>query len=149
VAPSSKTPSTSVFSGLGIVDITVPATGGPAVTVQAAAVRSMPSGEVPKFIGEEAHHDARVLDLELLPASAANPASGVLRVRRPGRDVCSKLSVTPFSDLVVLGPRTIEWCCIFINRRGGGPRDHHRWWMTVFSLDKTMWGVETHDSLFA
>ena len=38
----------------------------------------------------------------------------------------------------------MKWCADFLNRRGGGPRDHHKWWKSVNRLFDDMWGVTDH-----
>ena len=80
--------------------------------------------------------DARTLSLGLVTGD---------RRRRPWRDVCSQLSPDKFVDWPVQGPRTSSWCCEFINRRGGGPLDHHRWWLGSLRLNSDAWGVSEHE----
>ena len=50
-------------------------------------------------------------------------------------------------DWAIPGPRTSEWCVRFLNRRNGGPMDHHRWWIQNHSLKPDSWGVAEHDNL--
>eukprot|EP00971_Amphidinium_carterae_P351450 6492120-Amphidinium_carterae.2 len=50
-----------------------------------------------------------------------------------------------FSDWGVQRPRTVAWCLEFINRRGGGPLDHHRYWRTTLGMSKDAWGVAEHE----
>ena len=45
------------------------------------------------------------------------------------------------------GPRTSAWCVRFLNRRNGGPSDHHRWWVQNHALKHDAWGVAEHDNL--
>jgi len=46
-----------------------------------------------------------------------------------------QLSEELYVDWPVQGPRTTLFCCNFLNRRGGGPLDHHQWWVTQSGLD--------------
>eukprot|EP00972_Heterocapsa_arctica_P022298 3278942-Heterocapsa_arctica.AAC.1 len=52
-----------------------------------------------------------------------------------------------FTDWPVPGPRTASWCVGFLNRRGGGPMDHHKWWVSTNRLFPDMWGVSEHESI--
>ena len=99
------------------------------------AVALMTRKDVEAFKGAEIGSDARVLKVDLL---------GRRRVRRQWRDVCAMFSVSTFDDFAVPGPRTTAWCCEFVNRRGGGPRDHHKWWKATNRLFDDMWGVAEH-----
>ena len=36
---------------------------------------------------------------------------------------------------------------VFLNRRNGGPTDHHRWWMTNNGLQADSWGAAEHENL--
>lgn len=80
--------------------------------------------------------DARILPLVL---------RGGKRVVRPWRDVTDMLTVTPLADWPITGPRTLEFCCRFVNRRGGGPLDWHRFWMSTNKLSRGDWGVDIHE----
>eukprot|EP00971_Amphidinium_carterae_P152974 3032700-Amphidinium_carterae.2 len=70
---------------------------------------------------------------------------GQTRVRKVFRDALKEMQREAFSDWAVPGPRTTEWCLNFINRRGGGPLDHHRYWRTSLGLSKEAWGVTEHE----
>jgi len=104
-------------------------------------VRRMDPTAVAKFTGAEAAGDARLLQVQLAPATAG---AGVARKRRAWRDVVDILTVCTFSDWPIAGPRSVEWCAQFINRRGGGPQDHHRFFKHTYGLTKTDWGVDAH-----
>ena len=80
--------------------------------------------------------DARTLSLDLGVGG---------RRRRQWRDICVQFSPETFADWPVQGPRTTAWCCEFINRRGGGPLDHHRWWLGSMRLGADAWGVSEHE----
>lgn len=91
--------------------------------------------ELVEFKGFEAAGDARLLALSTV---------GKVRVRRQWRDVAAEFREVSFGDFAVPGPRTVRWCAEFLNRRGGGPRDHHKWWKMVNKLYDDMWGVVEH-----
>lgn len=40
----------------------------------------------------------------------------------------------------------VKWSCVSITRRGGGPGDHHRWWMASHRLGAEDWGVHLHET---
>ncbi|CAK0852914.1 unnamed protein product [Prorocentrum cordatum] len=50
-----------------------------------------------------------------------------------------------FPDWAIEGPRTTLWRCRWIDRRGGGPLDHHRFFVVVHRLHKDSWGVPMHE----
>jgi hypothetical protein len=87
-------------------------------------------------VGDLKAGDARVLDLALLPGG---------RARRPWRDAVDMLTVLPVLDWPIPGPRTTEWCAKFLNRRAGGPTDWHRFWRSLYKLNKDDWGVTLHE----
>ena len=84
--------------------------------------------------------DARVLALELTSLGDG----GVSRRRQPWRNVCDLLREDTYKDWPVPGPRTVRWCCTHINRRGGGPQDHHRVFNQAYGVSKGDWGVDAH-----
>ena len=88
-----------------------------------------------------ASSDARILSPEMVTVPAGTAPA---RRRRPWRDAVPKFSVVQFSDWPIPGPRTVAWCAAFINRRGGGPTDHHLFFKQVYGLTKTDWGVDAH-----
>lgn len=102
------------------------------------AIRRLNPEELDGFSGREGSGDARLLDLATI---------GKTRVTRPWRDVCDRLSPEEFEDWPVHGPRTVRWCCAFINRRGGGPGDHHRWWVASHRLSAEDWGAQLHETV--
>lgn len=61
------------------------------------------------------------------------------------RELCMKAQEENFSDWPVPGPRTVRWCLDFLNRRGGGPLDHHKWWVSTHRLTDDLWGVAEHE----
>ncbi|CAK0844650.1 unnamed protein product [Prorocentrum cordatum] len=99
-------------------------------------VRTIRSDQVQDFKGLEAAGDAR-----LLSVIAVNGQ----RSRRAWRDVASSLSEIAFPDWAIEGPRTTLWCCRWIDRRGGGPLDHRRFFVMVHRLHKDSWGVPMHE----
>ena len=108
----------------------VPASRSPGA--EWVAVRLMPKADATDL----ASGDARVLDLEF----RAN-----VRVTRTWREVCEKLTMLQLAGWPVLGPRTCEWCCRFLNRRSGGPTDWHRFFRALYKLEKGDWGLEVHE----
>ena len=52
------------------------------------------------------------------------------RKKGPWRDLVERLAEVDYPDWPVNGPRTLGWVCAFINRRGGGPMEHHQWILT-------------------
>ena len=91
--------------------------------------------ELVEFKGFEATADARLV------CPSAEVAG---RPRRQWRDAVQEFRSVAFTEFAVPGPRTVTWCCTFLDRRGGGPRDHHKWWKTVNKLYDDMWGVVEH-----
>ncbi|CAK0899236.1 unnamed protein product [Prorocentrum cordatum] len=98
-------------------------------------LRRLRRQDVMRWVGAEAAGDARILHVSLSDAG---------RQRTQWRDVVSKSSVTDFAGWPVVGPRTTEWCMMFLNRRGGGPMDHHRYFTMLHGLETGDWGVDTH-----
>lgn len=98
-------------------------------------VRLMPRREVVEW-SEKGVEDARVLPVV---------RKGGTRVKRAWRDVVELLKVEEFADWPIAGPRTTMWVADFLNRRGGGPLDHHRWWLANSGLSKSAWGVSEHE----
>ena len=80
--------------------------------------------------------DARVLGVQF-------NAQGVRQ--RLWRDVVLKIQQVDFKDWPMPGPRTVLWCAQFVDRRGGGPMDHHRWWISNLKLNVTDFGVQEHE----
>lgn len=101
-------------------------------------VRRIKKEEVEKFKGAEASSDARLLGVNF---------EGVKRAERQWRDVSKEIKEEKFEDWSIPGPRTAEWCVRFLNRRNGGPSDHHRWWVQNHALKPDAWGVSEHDNL--
>ncbi|CAK0899749.1 unnamed protein product, partial [Prorocentrum cordatum] len=104
---------------LGDVALTPTGDGG------SLCLRRLRRQDVMSWVGAEAAGDARILN---------DPVA-----RR-----ASKSSVTDFADWPVVGPRTTEWCVMFLNRRGGGPMDHHRYFTVLRGLETGDWGEDTH-----
>ena len=100
------------------------------------AIRNLGADDLLIYKGAEADGDARLLGLQVI---------GNTRVRPHWRDICPSFSQLSFGDWSVQGPRTVLWCCNFLDRRQGGPVDHHRWWTHSNGLSNDMWGVEIHD----
>ena len=67
------------------------------------------------------------------------------RVVRNWREVCQLLTVAKLEGWPILGPRTCEWCCRFLNRRNGGPMDCHRFFRALYTLERGDWGLEIHE----
>ena len=102
-----------------------------------AAIRRLPEdSDVLGFKGREAAADARLCNLVVI---------GDSRRKCDWRDVTPLFSEIAFSDWPISGPRTVLWCCKFLNRRNGGPMDHHRWFVNVHGLHKDSRGVEAHE----
>ena len=102
------------------------------------AIRRMPREEVASFKGKEASADARLLGVTF---------QGVSREERTWRDVSKEIVEEKFDDWALPGPRTATWCTRFLNRRGGGPVEHHRWWVSNHGLRADGWGVAEHEQL--
>lgn len=101
-------------------------------------IRKMKRQDVDQFKGSEAAADARLLGISF---------QGISRAERQWRDVSKEVKEEKFGDWTIPGPRTTEWCVRFLNRRNGGPADHHRWWVQNHSLKSDSWGVAEHDTL--
>lgn len=69
------------------------------------------------------------------------------REERLWRDVARDSKEEAFADWSIPGPRTTSWCVRYINRRNGGPSDHHRWWVSNSGLQPDSWGVQEHETL--
>ena len=102
------------------------------------AIRRIKETDRQIYKGSEASADARLLGLSF---------QGLNREERLWRDVSKEISQEDFKDWAVSGPRTAAWCTRFLNRRNGGPTDHHRWWINNFGLKADAWGVAEHDCL--
>ena len=102
------------------------------------AIRRMGDDDISKYKGKEAAADARLLGISF---------QGLQRDERLWRDVSKETHAEEFADWNVPGPRTAAWCVRFLNRRNGGPMDHHRWWMTNHGLQADVWGATEHENL--
>ena len=80
--------------------------------------------------------DARVLKVKYDTNGVRN---------RVWRDTVADMDEIEFKDWSLPGPRTVAWCARFVDRRGGGPLDHHRWWMGTLRLQVTDFGVQEHE----
>ena len=101
-------------------------------------IRNLANTPVADFKGREAACDARLMGIKVQDQK---------REERTWRDVSSELKEEKFDDWGVPGPRTSLWCARFLNRRNGGPIDHHRWWVATHQLKADSWGVAEHESL--
>ena len=101
-------------------------------------IRKVQEAAVAEFRGAEASADARLLGIKF---------QGLRRQERTWRDVSNELVQEDFSDWSIPGPRTSAWCVRFLNRRNGGPMDHHRWWMNNHNLRSDSWGATEHETL--
>ena len=102
------------------------------------AIRKIKRSDMAAYPGKEAAADARLLSMSF---------QGVNRSERQWRDVSREIKQEEFADWVIPGPRTTEWCVRFLNRKNGGPVDHHRWWVQSHGLKPDSWGVAEHDNL--
>lgn len=91
--------------------------------------------EVEEFKGREAGSDARLTPLVVI---------GTTREKKQWREAVQAFGAVELGDFAVPGPRTTAWCCSFLDRHSGGPRDHHRWWKANLKLHDDMWGVAEH-----
>ena len=57
---------------------------------------------------------------------------------------CKYLDETTYRDWPLGGARTTKSCCEYLNRRGGGPVDHHGLWKCSHFLGDRDYGVQTH-----
>ena len=103
-----------------------------------AAIRQVVSSEVAEYPGKEASSDARLLNLSF---------QNLGREERVWRDVARDSREETFEDWNLPGPRTASWCIKYLNRRQGGPMDHHRWWVSTNGLQTDSWGVQEHEGL--
>ena len=94
--------------------------------------------DVKDYKGKEASADARLLGLQF---------QGTVREERLWRDVSKEVQEEPMSDWSIPGPRTSQWRIRFLNRKNGGPVDHHRWWSSNLGLKSHDWGVAEHEHL--
>lgn len=98
-----------------------------------AAARLLPE-EVGAFRGLEAAGDARL-----------GVVAGVGgRQTRQWREAVAEIGPVEFLDFAIPGPRSVAWCSRFLDRKAGGPRDHHKWWKAANRLSDDMWGVVEH-----
>ncbi len=70
-------------------------------------------------------------DARVMAVTYNNPGTR----HRLWRDVVNNLQLVPFEDWPLPGPRTAVWRAMFLDRRGGGPMDHHRWWISNLRLE--------------
>ena len=62
------------------------------------------------------------------------------------REVASKVEEVAAPDWPLNGPRTTDWVCRFIDRRGGGgPIAYHPWWQQARFLRSDDYQVKVHD----
>lgn len=99
---------------------------------------AMPEDCISGYKGSEAAGDARLLGIKF---------QGIQRQERTWRDVSQEVVEEEFKDWGVPGPRAASWCVRFLNRRNGGPMDHHRWWMNNHNLRSDSWGATEHETL--
>lgn len=102
------------------------------------AIRRVKLEDLVKYPGREAAADARLMSVTFQEMG---------RNERIWRDVAKDIHEEPFDEWGVPGPRTTKWCVQFLNRRNGGPIDHHRWWMSNLGLQSDSWGVAEHENL--
>ena len=102
------------------------------------AIRRVKRTEIGEYAGREAAADARLLGITF---------QGTARSDRQWRDLSREVRQEDFSDWVVPGPRTASWCVQYINRKNGGPTDHHKWWSQAHGLKPDSWGMAEHDNL--
>lgn len=103
-----------------------------------AAIRKLRKEDLEKYPGREASADARLLGLEF---------QGLSREQRIWRDVAKDCQQEALQDWNVPGPRTSQWCVQYLNRKSGGPPDHHKWWVSTNGLQADSWGVAEHENL--
>ena len=92
------------------------------------------------YQGAEAVEDARLLGVRFRDGIA--PPERHIGI---WRDQLEEMEETPFKEWNVPGPRTVAWCCRFINRKAGGALDHHRSFRETFRLRKGDWGLDIHE----
>jgi hypothetical protein len=108
------------------------------VGVEWVCIRDIKVVAIAVYKGAEVAGDARLLPVKLQNMS---------REERTWRDVSSEVSEVAFPDWAVPGPRSTQWCVRFLNRRNGGPLDHHRWWVSNLGLKGDAWGTAEHETL--
>ena len=103
-----------------------------------AAIRKVRKEDLEKYPGREASADARLLGIDF---------QGLTREERLWRDVSKDSQQEDLKDWTVPGPRTASWCVKYLNRKSGGPPDHHKWWVSTNGLQADSWGVAEHENL--
>ncbi|CAK0816128.1 unnamed protein product [Prorocentrum cordatum] len=98
--------------------------------------RTVRSDQVEDLTGLGASGDARLLSVIAVKGQ---------RSRRAWHDVASSLSEIAFPDWAIEGPHTSLSCCRRIDRLGGGPLDHHRFFVMVLHLHQDSWGAPMHE----
>ena len=90
------------------------------------------------YAGREAAADARLMDIE---------ATGEGRKRILFRDAVAQMTEEGFKDWPIDGPRTVLWCCQFIDRKRGGPLEHYQQWVSRNGLSVSDYGVTHYQSI--
>jgi len=102
-------------------------------------VRRLDPKDLDAYLSLEDAVDLRLLTLPKLV--------GDLTVLRPWREVVAAMKEDlKIPGWPIAGPRTVLWCCQFIDRRQGGPIEHVRWFQSIHGLSKESWGISEYES---
>ena len=82
----------------------------------------MEKDDRPSYLVAETIHDLRLIEIPCQPGGARSAIQW--------REAVSQMVETTLDGWPVQGPRTVLWCCLFIDRRMGGPLDHFKFFMT-------------------
>jgi hypothetical protein len=103
----------------------------------AILVRNIRDEDVEVFKALEGVHDPRV-------QSGAPFSHG--RVRRPWGPAVSESTEVKLLDWPVPGPRTVQWCIEWLERRNTTPLAHHRWFVNSFGVKNDHFGIDAHST---
>jgi len=75
------------------------------------------------------------------------PRADGSRVRLAWREVVPLLVENNVSGWLLDGPRTVLWCCQFIDRKRGGPVEHYNAFISFYRLNKDDYGVSHYENI--
>ncbi|CAK0802600.1 unnamed protein product, partial [Prorocentrum cordatum] len=91
------------------------------------------------YASAESGHDCRLLGLPL-------QADGH-RERLQFRDAVARFTESGLVGWPLEGPRTVGWCCVFIDRRRGGPLEHFHQFKSYYHLTNDDYGITHYESI--
>jgi len=101
-------------------------------------VRNLTGGDRAAYQMLESSADPRLIPIQMGPSA--------VRTKWQWREAVTKMTEDTFAGWPVPGPRTVLWCCTFINRRNGGPEDHVKFWVSSNGLRRDDWGVQDYEN---